>query len=233
MVDALAVVSMVNSQLPAESSSRLEEIACEIESIREQSVFLVGERLAEAQDIYRYNRAERGFRGWVEARLNMSLRVAYRHISACRAFGKECVPLVAHIPAQLVYDLSTDEAAPVRQELIARLSAGERVEPAEVKVRLREAREALKISRLTPKHRRTLKSQERRRERERQEWEAEQAARTDARREAARMIVDALDGDLPKLIALLKVCGSVGASDIEAASSPACRPRSPAMMGTA
>jgi hypothetical protein len=218
-VGQIAVVEMVNAQLPAEASSRLEEIAREIDDIREQGVFLIGERLVEALKIYRYNRAEGGFRGWVEARLRMSLRVAYRRISACEAFAKESVPLVAHFPAQLLCDLATDVATPVREEVVARLSAGDEMAPSEIKRRLREVREAAMRERMSDKkkrlERRRQRDTKRRAERAVEEQAAQDAARTKARQEAARMIAAALGDDVIRLIELLKVGGPIGYYHLE------------------
>ena len=52
------------------------------------AIIKIGERLAEARDLFRYDRSEGGFAGWCEKRLSFSHETARRMISVYEAFGE-------------------------------------------------------------------------------------------------------------------------------------------------
>jgi hypothetical protein len=116
---------------PAE---RLEGIAQKIESVQSVADFMVAKLLAEAQEVFRYKRDERGgFTGWVKTRLNISKSEVYRLLRARERFGgSESFPnwetLALALPRSAIH-LLADPATPdeVCQEVGARVAAGEKL----------------------------------------------------------------------------------------------------------
>jgi hypothetical protein len=53
------------------AEARLEAIAVDIEMTQSVAVFRIGQRLAEARDLFKYDRTVGGFEGWVKSRCPM------------------------------------------------------------------------------------------------------------------------------------------------------------------
>jgi aryl-alcohol dehydrogenase-like predicted oxidoreductase len=90
--------------------------------------------LAEVHQQHLYRRDDGGFQGWVEGRLSMSRRTAYKLLDVHGRFGSESVHIVHTLPRSVLYLLapeSTPEA--IRAEVIQRAEAGEHFTRAQVK----------------------------------------------------------------------------------------------------
>lgn len=129
-------LSLVENRPPGDVGQRLEEIAKGIETVQATAIIKIGERLAEARDLFRYDRAEGGFTGWVERRLKMSQRTAYRMIDVFERLG-ESLPALANIE-QITREALYALAAPstpdeVRDAVEQLLIDGEKVTAADVK----------------------------------------------------------------------------------------------------
>jgi hypothetical protein len=122
---------------------QLEAIAKDIEALQASALMRIAERLAAAHKLHRHNRDEGGFEGWVEKRLTMSRKTAYRLLDVHKQFGGyESVSQWHTLPRSVLYLLaapSTPEVA--REEAIERIEAGERLTLAEVRVQVEAAQE--------------------------------------------------------------------------------------------
>jgi hypothetical protein len=128
---------------PVTDDIRLETIAKDIERLQGTAILQMAERLAEAHEIFRYRHDEGGFQGWVERRLTFSRRTAYKLLDAHKQFGgKESVHNMHTFPRSVLYLLaapSTPEQ--VRSEVIARASAGEPMNAADIKTTIAKAKD--------------------------------------------------------------------------------------------
>ena len=120
--------------------ARLEAIAIEIECVQTTAILRVAKLVAEAREIFLYNRDEGGFTGWIERRLNMSQRTAYNLLDVHKQFGDQSLQLLQTLPRKILYLIareSTPEEA--RREVIERAENGEHFTEAQVKEIVDEA----------------------------------------------------------------------------------------------
>jgi ribosome-associated translation inhibitor RaiA len=138
---------VVDQDLPPEAWSRLDELEAKIKAKQNEAASHIAEWLFEARGIWRYHRAEGGFRGWVESRLGYSHMTAYRMIAVHEKLGAESVTLWDTLgPGRALYELSKkDTPEEVVQAVVARAEDGERVSHAEVKRLIAEAKEAASL----------------------------------------------------------------------------------------
>ena len=102
----------MSDALTTPNDDRLEQIAVEIETIQGVALLKVGERLLEAQELFRYDRNEGGFRGWVDRRLRFSVDTAYRLVGVFTAFGSESAALCDTLPKSVLYALAEPSTPP-------------------------------------------------------------------------------------------------------------------------
>lgn len=132
----MSKLSLVENNTPGDVEQRLEDIAKGIETVQATAIIKIGERLAEARDLFRYDRREGGFEGWCERRLKLSRSAAYRMISVYEQLS-ESVPTLGHfddVTKEVLYALaapSTPEE--VRVEVKQLLIDGQKVTAADVK----------------------------------------------------------------------------------------------------
>jgi hypothetical protein len=159
------------------------------------------------------------FTAWLDAEFSMSERSAQNYMRAAAVFGSE-PEIVAVLPPATVYQLAAPSTPPdVRDDIVRSVQAGERPSPAEVAHRVRQerqkARDAARLSKLTPKERlkdqrrakQRDRSQKRRTEaqdRERKAHEERLTERREAAAQAARLVAQRLDYDLPAFNRLLQ-----------------------------
>jgi DNA repair exonuclease SbcCD ATPase subunit len=138
----------IEHQLPlmvATIDQQLEQHAQNIERVQRDAVFEIGRELAEAQALFRYDKSEGGFTGWLEKRLpQFSERTAYRALDAYKNVDPAMFAKLAGIrnPSALA---EIAKAEPDLQAQIAeRVEAGEIFTAAAVKqLRTEAATEAL------------------------------------------------------------------------------------------
>jgi hypothetical protein len=114
--------------------TRLETLALEIERLERAAIFEIALRLAVARDIFRYQRDEGGFQGWVERRLGYCRSKAYDLLNVAKLM-KVCnaSDTFGTLPVSAVYRLAapaTPESA--REDILERLKSGERLSRAAV-----------------------------------------------------------------------------------------------------
>src|SRR4051812_33699293 len=88
------------------------------------------------------------FLAWIDAEFGMTDRTARNFMRAAERFGAKS-EIVSDLPATTIYMLaapSTPET--VREDVVRRIEAGERLVPAEVKKLVKQAREEKKAKRL-------------------------------------------------------------------------------------
>lgn len=138
----------MSDALTINNDGRLEEIAVEIETIQGVALLKVGERLLEAQELFKYQRDEQGFGGWVDSRLRFGQTTAYKLISVFTAFGAESVHKVDTLPKSVLYALAEPSTPPsLRQKALEMVKPGEPVDGnaiADLKRELAEAKRAVK-----------------------------------------------------------------------------------------
>lgn len=149
----------MSDALTVDNAGRLEAIAVEIEAIQGVALLKIGERLMEARDLFKYDRDEGGFIGWIDARLKISKPTAYRMIDVFRSFGAANASHVETLSKSVLYALagpSTPE--PVREEAMRRVEAGEPVNLDTVmnlKRQLVDAKDQAKVAKQDEKVQRT------------------------------------------------------------------------------
>lgn len=107
-----------------------------IETVQATAIIKIGERLAEARDLFRYDRREGGFEGWCQSRLNISRSTAYNMIRVFEQLG-ESVQGLAHfdqITREALYALAAPSTSEeVRDAVEQMLIDGEKVTAANPK----------------------------------------------------------------------------------------------------
>ena len=138
----------MSDALTTANDDRLEQIAVEIETIQGVALLKVGERLLEAQELFRYQRDEQGFGGWVDRRLRFGQTTAYKLINVFAAFGGESVHKVDTLPKAVLYALAEPSTPPsLRAKALDMVKPGEPVDGdalASLKRDLAEAKQAAK-----------------------------------------------------------------------------------------
>jgi len=131
-------------------------------------------------------RLEHGlFLTWVQAEMQMTPRSAQRAMAAADALGSKS-DTVSYLPPSALYALSAPSIpAPVREEIVGRIEAGEILPARKVEWMLHEARIAVRQekaeAKLTPEERRrqakSKRDAENRRRRDHEKWKQEQDER--------------------------------------------------------
>ncbi|MFK5597954.1 hypothetical protein ACFZ8E_13190 [Methylobacterium sp. HMF5984] len=100
-------------------------------------------------------RLERGlFVQWVEAEMRMTARSAQYMMQAAVQLG-HISEIVSHLPPTALYRLAASSTpAPVREEIVSRLEAGEAITPRQIDARLYQARKEAEQAKLTPEEKR-------------------------------------------------------------------------------
>lgn len=141
----MAEIMAVGGDISAETvADRLEAIARDIEMTQQIVAFRIGERLAEARDLFRYKRDEGGFRGWVKSRLGWSEKQAYRFINIHENLGGKCDEFVTLSREALFALAAPNTPDEVVAEVELRTSGGEKVTAEEIKELKRKLRETAK-----------------------------------------------------------------------------------------
>lgn len=155
------------------------------------------------------------FGPWLQSEFQMAERTAQRYMGAAAVFSDKS-DIVSVLPPSAVYALSAPSTpAPVREEVVRRLEAGERLPADDVRDMVRAAKRAeeqtRKEARITPGERKKRQQADDRRERENQrrrgEWMETMAKQQDAQMKVAQMILAQFGPALPELLALLDDAG--------------------------
>jgi hypothetical protein len=132
------------------------------------------------------DRIEHGLFGrWIEAELGVTPRTAQNMMQAAAAFGDKS-EIVSHLPPTTLYQLASPSTPqPVREGVIQRLAAGEKVTAAavasEISTARHEAKEAERKAKITPEEKERRKRAEARWKREVEKNRAEMQAQHEAR----------------------------------------------------
>jgi hypothetical protein len=118
----------------AEFREAIEAVARQIEHFERAAIFKIANRLAWVHEQFLYRRDEGGFQGWVESRLGYSRTQAYRLLDVARLI--KSIPdwdTFGTLPVTALYQLAAPSTpVPVRDEILDRLKAGERLSCATV-----------------------------------------------------------------------------------------------------
>ena len=164
-------------------------------------------------------RLEHGqFIAWVETECDLSPRTAQRMMAAAEwAKGKN--DTVSHLLPTVIYALSAPSTpAEIHDAALAKIEAGERVEPGVLKAEITEAKQkAAQALRLTPEERARWERREARRkqeiEKDRRDWQEEQDRRTRPVNELADFLAEAV-ADQERLLVLLEAAKYGGIDSI-------------------
>jgi hypothetical protein len=145
------------------------------------------------------------FGAWLDAEFSMAERTAQNYMRAATAFGTKTA-LISDLPPTAIYTLAAPSTpAPVKDAVVARLEAGERLEAAEVQALVREAKAAERLAReeatLTPRQRKTRAQREAEVQGQREHWERDERQRNLAARAVAEFLAARLGVDLPAFLA--------------------------------
>lgn len=122
---------------------QIEAIAVDIELTEQVAMARVGQRLAEARDLFKYDRREGGFEGWVRSRLGYSYAWAHEAITRYEKLGPAMSLQLQGLSRRA--QLETATAEPDVKAIIAeRVAAGEVFTAAQVKeLKAKAARSAM------------------------------------------------------------------------------------------
>jgi hypothetical protein len=135
----------------------------------------------------------------------MTERTAQNYMNAAVEFGAQS-EIIADLPATALYTLAAPSTpAPVKEAVLVRLEAGERLDGPAVQTLVHDAkgaeRQAREKAKLTPRQRKTRAQQQAERERYRQEREREQQDRDVATQALAEFLAAKLGVDVPAFLA--------------------------------
>ena len=189
---ALAPRDFDYTSIPTDIADQMRAAADRVRNLHRATVIDVGRELIAIK-----NQVEHGqFVAWVERELGMSIRAAQRAMQAAEMVSKN--DKLSYLPKDGLLTLASRAAAPIMDEVIARVEAGERPSVAEIKERVegarREEQRAAEDAKLTPqqrksKARRQAEKRQRRLERERERAKREAAA-TAAAKAAIEILLD-------------------------------------------
>lgn len=155
------------------------------------------------------------FLAWIEAEFGMTRQTAWNMMNAAIQFGGKC-PTVLHLPPAALYALASPSTpAPLRERVVERLEAGEPLNPAEVKVEVREAKQAKQAERRaredakrSPEDRKKKEAAKRRegreRERARADRDAEWLRKEEGAERTAAFLQDRLGDEAVNLITMVR-----------------------------
>lgn len=130
--------------LPDEVAKTATEAAADIKSRHKQTLshmLAIGERLCHVKKILRHGQ----FGAWIAAEFAWTTRTAQNYMTAWEQFGDKS-EIISDLPPTTVYALAAPSASGVREQVIAKLEAGERIEPAAVREMLRKPRATAKLA---------------------------------------------------------------------------------------
>lgn len=209
-MSAPALASFDYSALPADVAAEAVEVARRIKGRTRrigQEIIEIGRDLILIKDRVGHG----NFLPWLEAEFGWSERTAQNYIQSAQAFGEKSAT-VADLPPTIIYNLSAPSTpAPVREKIVERLEAGERLAPEIITTMVKEGREAAKEerrqSKLTPQEKRkedrSKASRERRAEEEkirRAEFDAHRAREREADSRVIQSIIAHFGSDISELL---------------------------------
>ena len=155
------------------------------------------------------------FLAWLQAEFAWAERTARNYMLAAQQFPDKSA-IIADLPLNEVYLLAAPSTPPsVRDAVVSRLEAGERVKPVEVRALVRDAKEAdrraKEEAKLSSRQRKTRAQKRAEEERARQEYRASQEVAERATAELADFIADQLGAALPDVLRQIEVARSKGA----------------------
>lgn len=135
-----AVAQTQQTPAPSEMNvaERLEAIAVDIEMTQSVAVFRIGQRLAEARGLFKYDRSVGGFGGWCERRLGFTDRHARNLIEIWENIGPAKSEQLFRLSRSALFQLAApSETSEVREEIqktvADKVANGESVTAAEIK----------------------------------------------------------------------------------------------------
>jgi hypothetical protein len=144
------------------------------------------------------------FEPWIIAEFGWSLRTARNYMQASETFAGKSATVADLTPSALYALAAPSTPEPVRQQVIDRLEAGEKIDPIEVKELVKVAKRKEQIAKLPPRKRKAAEQQQREFERR----EAAIVARNEAERaaaiQAAQIVEKALGDDLGVFVERLR-----------------------------
>lgn len=128
--------------LPDEDARTAREAAAEIKRRHKKILshaLAIGEQLCAVKKILSHGQ----FGDWIAAEFSWSSRTAQNYMTAWEQFGDK-YEMIADLPSTTVYALAAPSASAVREQVIGKWEAGERIEPAAVGEMLQKPRATAK-----------------------------------------------------------------------------------------
>jgi hypothetical protein len=124
---------MQGAVLSVSDAEQLELIAQDIERLQTAAVLHIAAYAAKAHELFRYDRDEGGYAGWMKDRLGYSRSNAYRLLDVHKRFGGKSVPMLGTLSPSALYLLAAP-ATPQEavDQVAARIEGGERMSCATV-----------------------------------------------------------------------------------------------------
>jgi len=214
MSDTLIAQGFDYSALPADVASAARATADRIKDRHQRQIAAIIETGRDLLAIK--ERLGHGwFLAWLQAEFAWAERTARNYMLAAQQFPDKSA-IIADLPLNEVYLLAAPSTPPsVRDAVVSRLEAGERVKPVEVRALVRDAKEAAlrekAEAQMSPRQRKKRAQQRAEAERARQEYRISHEASKQATAELADFIANRLGSALPDVIRQIEVARSKGA----------------------
>lgn len=208
----LVPASFDYSILPVEVAEEARAVAARVRSRHQQQITAIIET---GHDLTRMkaNLGHGNFETWISAEFGMTIRTAQNYMSASSAFGGKS-EIISYLPPSAVYALAAPSTPdPVREMVIERLEAGERIDPLEVRDLVKEAkaaeREVKQAARFNPAQRRYRRNKEAEQRKQDEEWRERREKELAAAKLAADFVAERLGSDFEEFQLLLMDCSAV------------------------
>ena len=214
MSDTLVAQRFDYSALPADVASAARATADRIKDRHQRQIAAIIETGRDLLAIK--ERLGHGwFLAWLQAEFAWAERTARNYMLAAQQFPDKSA-IIADLPLNEVYLLAAPSTPPrVRDDVVSRLEAGERVKPVEIRALVRDAKEAAlrekAEAQMSPRKRKKRAQQRAEGERARQEYRIRQEEADRAMAELADFITGQLGAALPDTIRLIEIARSKGA----------------------
>jgi hypothetical protein len=214
MSDTLVAQGFDYSALPADVANTARAAADRIKDRHSRTmaaIIEIGRDLLAIKEHLKHGQ----FLAWLQAEFRMTDRTAENYMLAATSFGDK-VEIISNLPPTEVYRLASPSTPPsVRDAVLARLEAGERVEPVEVRALVRDAKETARRGKaeapMSPRQRKTRAQKPDEEERRKQESRIGDEAAERATADLVDFIASQLGTALPDVQQQIEVARSKGA----------------------
>jgi hypothetical protein len=214
MSDTLVAQRFNYSALPTDVADTARAVADRIKGRHKrqmEAIIETGRDLLAMKELLEHGQ----FQEWLHAEFTWTDRTARNYMQVVEQFADK-TEIISDLPPTEVYRLASPSTPPsVRDAVVSRLEAGERIEPVEVRELVRVAKEDNRRvkaeAKMSPRQRKTREQRRAEEERASQEYRRRQEATEQAVAELANFLADILGPALPDVLRRIEIAKSKGA----------------------